>query len=214
MRTDLLQAPGIAQSRMLLVQFLQFMFAQVQGLQFLGLVTQEIQFRRPVPGGLLEFGQSAPGLVVLVVESGHGPGKRLVTGILVQQAPLIRASEQGLVGVLAVDIHQSLAQFLERLDRYRAAVDKGPGSAVAHQDTAQDALAGVVQGMFGEPVPDLVSIGGVEHGGNLGPLAAGANHGIVRPVPQRQPQGIDEDGLTRAGFSGESAHSRPKAQLH
>jgi len=123
------------------------------------------------------------------------------------------ALEQRLVGVLAVDVHQLLAQFAQALHRCRLAVDIAAGAAVGAHRAAQDALAVEVEFPLFQPLTHGGQSADLEGGADLGAVAAGAHGAAVGAIAQYQAQGVEQDGFAGAGFAGEHGHAGDELQF-
>ena len=130
-----------------------------------------------------------------------------MTAIGIHQGALVVGPQQGLVGVLAVDVDQEVAQVLELAATRRSAIDEGARAALSHQQPAHDALAVIVQGLRGQPVSGRGAVGEIEAGDHLGAFLAGTDHGGIGLVPQGQAQGIDQDGFSGPGLAGQGGEA-------
>ena len=83
------------------------------------------------PGMALRDGKP---LLSFAVQGGDPRGQVPVTAEIVQQLPLHGATQQRLMLVLAVDIHQHFAEFPQRLHRCRLAVDVATRATAAVDD--------------------------------------------------------------------------------
>src|SRR5690606_6983885 len=117
----------------------------------------------------------------------------------VQRLPLGVAAEQRLVGVLAVDVHQELAQLAHQLQRYRAAVDEAFGAAALLDYPPQQAFAVGAKLVLFQPARRIAVGINLEGGGDLGAVGAGANGIALDAIAQAQAQGVEQNGLARAG---------------
>ena len=150
-------------------------------------------------------------LQCLVVGCDRG-GLVLQSGIGVQQQALLGGPQQRLVRMLPVDVQQQGAQLAQCRLRGLGAVDVGARTALAHQHPAQQAKALVVQVVFPQPGRGLRAVAQVELAGHLGALAPLADHAGIGLVAEGEPQGVDQDGLARAGLAGERGHAGPQVQ--
>ena len=111
---DLLELAQIAQAPLLLVQFQDLLGGHPQGLQLTDLIAQQVEAGGAVGALGLEVAQQlGRGPDSARTELGHRPGQVDMAAVGVEQVALGRGAQQGLVGVLAVDVHQALAELLE-----------------------------------------------------------------------------------------------------
>ena len=180
----------LAQLRLLLLQ--SFLLAVLQGksIQFFHLITQQLNagfglvcVLPPLFQFLVGVAPGFPGCPGIV-------GKGFRAGKLIQQFSVGVLAQQGLVLVLAVNVHQHAAQFLELGKRTGLAVNEGSGAALLADATAQDAVFGVIQFLLFQPVPGLGNARNVKACGNVGPLGAMAYRAGIRTTTHGQPQGI------------------------
>ena len=143
----------------------------------------------------------------------HGRALGLVAGVGVEQGQLAGAGEQGLVLVLAVDLHQHSGQLGQLRQGHRTAVDPGPRAAVGADHPPQLALAVLVQLVGGQPGQGGGVRGQGELGGQLGPLAAVADHPAVGAQAGQEAQGVHQQGLAGAGLAGNDGHARAEFQF-
>ena len=202
----------MGQAPLLPIQLLDVPRRQAQAFEFLDLEAQQVQARRPLrPLGEEGAQPVLPGAVV-AKEAGQFPDLAGLAGVAVQELALGGGAQQGLVGMLAMDVHQVLAQGLELVAAGESTVDVGPGTAAGRQQAADGAIAIAVaflrQVLLHQPVPGRGHGGQVEAGRHLGPLATRPDHARVGPVPQGEAQGVDEDGFTGPGLAGEGGHAR------
>ena len=123
--------------------------------------------------------------------------------VLVEQRELGGALQQRLVRVLAVHVEQELAEFAQLRQRHRGTVDVRLAAAAgvdgpAHQHARFVRVADVLR-----PHPLDHRGSGAELGADLRARRAFAHHVGVGALAEREQQGVDEDGLARAGLAGE-----------
>ena len=105
--------------------------------------------------------------------------------IAVEQSALRGRTQQRLVCMLAVYIHQPLARLAQLLQGRRVAVDEGARAAAAVHHAPQQAIAVVIgQIIFSEPSLQGCDLGDIELRSNFGTLATGAHHRGFAPVAQ------------------------------
>jgi hypothetical protein len=136
-----------------------------------------------------------------------------VAGVGVQQFPLHRFAQQGLVGMLAVYVDQQGPQVYAILQGGGITIDVGATASLVGDDPAQQAFFTDVQ----VPFPEPGCRGGygphVETGDNLGAITAGAHRLGVSPVSQAKSQGIQHDGLPGARLAGNDSHAGRELHL-
>jgi len=125
----------------------------------------------------------------------------------VEQVELARGLEQPLVLVLAVHLHERVAEPLEEADRDRGVVDEGAMAAAARELAADHDLA-VLHGQsrlieHGHHA----AVGHGEHRLDGGGLGVGANHIGLRPRAAHQENRVDQDGLAGAGLAREDVEA-------
>ena len=110
------------------------------------------------------------------------------------------------MGVLAVDVHESLAEFAHLRDRHGRGVDPGAAAALDVDRAAQDDGVGLVESGRGEPL--FHARGHVEFGAHLGALGAFADQARVAARAEHELERVDENGFARAGFTGQTRQPR------
>ena len=159
------------------------------------LEAQEIQLPRPGPVVAAEVGQrrfDRPQLRSRRLQGGQVDGPEAVEG-----GPLGRALQQGLVGVLAVEVDQLLPRLAQGRGGGQPAVDVGPAPPVGGDDPAEDDLLVVP----GEATLDD------------GLVAGGADQDGIGPAADQQLHGLDQQGLARAGLPRQGGHARAQHEL-
>ncbi len=210
---SLQQAAGVGQPPVFGLQLGQFALGQIQFFQLPDLVAQQFQPVVALAGGLAQPVQFR--LLVAPVPEGFRQfaEQAAMAGEVVQQLALGLTAQQGLVLVLAVQIHQHLAQLSQAGGRCRLAVDEGLRGAIGGDHPADDALAGAVQFVFLQPGLGLGRIVGAEGDADFGLIGPVADHAGVGPIAQRQPQGIEQDRFAGAGLAGEHGQSTLQGQF-
>ena len=132
----------------------------------------------------------------------HGGGDRCKLFVRVEQRALIAGIEQGLVGMLAVDVDEQAAERLQVLEIHGLAVDEGTRPPIRADEPAQRARRVVVEPALGEPAESTVVFRHVERHADLRTLRVVANGGGVRSVAQGEPERIDENGFAGARLAG------------
>ncbi|MNV03625.1 hypothetical protein D3C71_939020 [compost metagenome] len=169
------------------LQFTQLVFQEADAITHIALARQRFGFvdqRLPAGGSLADL--AALGLV-----AGEG----------IQQRQLRGPRQQGLLFVLAVDLHQGASQFGQLGQGDRAAVDPGTRAAVGADDPAQLALVLVVQFVLAQPAPRRGVLRGREFGRELGARGAVADHAAVGAQAGQEAQGVDHQRLACAGLA-------------
>ena len=183
------------------VDFLDFCFQPLQVFSLVGILQQ------PLFHGF-------PGFVVghefflVFFQQGLEPWFQVV-----QDGESRPGGQQGLVLVLAVDVHQLAGQTGEHVHRHLPLVYKSlalaPGSDLPAEEQG---VFPQIQIQFPEDVMDIFQPLDVEH--RLDPVE-------IRPFPQVVPagpaaqynaEGVDQDGFPGAGFPGE--HIEPRGKVH
>ncbi len=115
---------------------------------------------------------------------------------------------QRLVGVLAVQVHQPLAERGELRERHRLAVDESARAALRIEHATHQHLALVAgQRVLREPGAYAGCVGHVERGGQLRPLGARTNLANLETVAEQQPERVEQDRLACAGLAGQHGES-------
>ena len=200
------QLAGVGQLPLLAFQVRDFALRQIQRRQFPQVIAQNIEPGVAFGGGLPQVAQlppqPTPGLILL----DQFCDQRLVAGVVVQQLPLGLAPQQGLMLVLAVNIHQPFTQFPQRLGRLGHAVDVAARAASTGDDPPQLAFPVAVQVALGQPGARRRQGIEIEQGAEIGPFRPMADHVAVGAVAQQQTDGVHQDGFAGAGFAGDRGH--------
>ena len=187
-------------------------FARFDGqlLQFVNLPLEPFALVQHVGGVGFEFFQlfrhCAPGFI------GGSDCTRVGAGLAVEQSALGLGLHQGLVGVLAMDVHQQVAQFAQLGGSGGHAVDVGLAAASVVDHPAQQRAA-----LFHRELVRLQPLGGLgggrKIGGDVGLGRAFAHHAGIAPAAQGQCQRIDQDRFAGPGFAGEDGKACGKFQF-
>ena len=126
----------------------------------------------------------------------------------VDQRALRVGGEQRLMGMLAVQVDQELADLRQLGERGRAAVDPRAALALGIERAAdqQFGFAGrrvAGQPLQREPFGDVGPVVHIELGREFGPVGAGAQLSLLEAVAQQECQRIEQDRLAGARFAGE-----------
>ena len=120
-------------------------------------------------------------------------------------------SQQGLVLMLAVDIHQMAGQPAEHVHRHLPFVHESLAlSGRSHLAPEEQGIFPQIQVQFPEDVMDILHAFDVEH--RLDPVGVRSFPQVIHagPAPQHNAEGIDEDGFAGAGLPGEHIEARCK----
>ena len=131
------QLAAVGQALVLFVNLLEFSRQRVKFVQLFKLILQQIGAGGALLALLLMLGQLAAALVPLAIVLGHTLSKRILTGIAVEQRFLVFGFGQQLVGMLAVDLDQQLAQLAQLRERDGGAVDEAARAAVGADHPAK-----------------------------------------------------------------------------
>ena len=187
--------------------------AQRQRVQFVQLVSELLQALRAAGGARFRLVQCAAGRLPAGVGVGDGVQQRSGAGVAVQQRPLRGRSQQGLIGVLAVDVHQQLPELAQQAGRHRAAIDVRPRAAVGAHGAAQDAVAAVGQVVGIQPGQRCGHRRDVEHGRHLGLLGADPDRLGARAFAQGQQQRVHHQRFAGAGLAGQRGEAGFELEL-
>ena len=135
------QLVGVGQSSLFAFQFRHFALRQIQRHQLPQVIAQDVQPGVALAAGLPQRAQVLSQLAPIAVTFRQFRHEGLIAGVVVQQLPLGLAPQQRLVFMLAVDVHQQLAQLPQCLGRLRHAVDVVARTAAAGDHPSQMAVA-------------------------------------------------------------------------
>ncbi|MNI65214.1 hypothetical protein D3C73_1207070 [compost metagenome] len=124
-----------------------------------------------------------------------------VAGIGVQQGQLRRTRQQGLLLMLAMDLHQQAGEVGQLRQGDRATVDPRARAAVGADHAAQLALVVIVQLVAGQPLAGGLQLVQCELGRQFGPGRAVADHAAVGAQAGQEAQRVDHQRLARAGLA-------------
>jgi len=207
------QAAGVGLAGVFRVERGDFLHTQSGRFQLAELVAQQF-----VAGGAVVFaaghlGQAVTQFLPLPVQCADLRHQGGVAGIGIQQFPLHGRTQQRLVFVLAVNVHQGFAQFAQQLHGGRLAIDVSAGTAVTAEDAPQLALVAQVHVMVGEPCLHRRVGADIEAGGNLGAVLAVADPVAVRAITQHQAERVDQDRFAGARFASECRHAGRQLEI-
>jgi len=189
-----------------------------QRLQLVGGMAQKIRFTRGAlhAGAMLveHRGGGAPCLPQLLQRG----DLLLEAGERIQQATVGRGIDQRALVMLAVNFDQRGAYRLQGLHADRLVVDEGAGTAIGQLHPAQDHLAGifsarVVKAVVAQDQSRRMTLGHVEHRSDLALLHAVPDQARVAAAAERQREGIEQDGLAGAGFTGQHRQATRKFDI-
>ena len=185
---------------------------QPQRRQLLHLVAQQLEPRVAVACLAVELERAIEQPEPDTVRDAHLADERGELAVAVEQLALRGTSGQGLKFVLAVDVDEDVAGLAQQLHRYRLPVQIGARAAVGADDPAHGELAGGVQRLLLEPLPQLARrLAELEGAADFSALAAVAHHLRAGTAAGEQLQRVHQDRLAGAGLAGE--HREPGAQL-
>ncbi|KAG1316537.1 hypothetical protein G6F62_013424 [Rhizopus arrhizus] len=171
---------GMRQPGVLGLQRIPFVRAQRQLVQFLNLPLDAIALRRQAGGVFLCGFQLPRPRAPLLPGLADGLAQIAMAAVSVQQVALGIGAHQALMGMLAVDVDQAVAQFAQLGDGGGRAVDIGAAAALRIDDAAQRQFVVGVDLAFGQP--GVQRLGRVEDGGDVGAGRAFTQHAGVAAV--------------------------------
>ena len=136
--------------------------------------------------------------------------KFLIHAEVIQQALMGGPLQQGMMFMLAVDIHQHVTQIFQVGQGYRRSIDIAAGAPVVIHDPAQQALMRVRlqdQIVVGEPGLRGLDVTDREFGHDISTARAGPHDGFIGPVPERESQSAQNNRFSRACFAGNNGHA-------
>ena len=128
----------------------------------------------------------------------------------IQEAQMVILVEEGSGIMLAVDVNQLDSQLAQNGHGHQAPVDPADVFSVQKNLPLNHGFRVIVHPVFGKP-GKFRHLG--KHRPDGGLLGAGADHIPIGPLPQDGGDGIDDDGLTRAGFTGEHVEAPVKGDI-
>gem|GEM_PF-2670053 len=129
-------------------------------------------------------------------------------GVRIEQRTLRIGFEQGLVRMLAMDVHQPFARLTQLAERRRPAVDESTRAPALVDYPPQQKGTGVALEFRGaQPCAQFGQRLNVEFGTDVRAFAIRAHHGRIAALAQGQCQRVDEDGFAGAGLAGEHSES-------
>ena len=183
-------------------QLREFIDLPLQPLDPDGLFARAMTGRFQCPGRLLPLLPVLPKLGQLPFLSGHA----------VEQLALGARPQQMLRLVLAMNVHQLLAQLAQPRNRARVAVDLCPRTAVLLDDAPQQQGTRITgQIVFGQPGGQRVVDAELRR--DVGPLGPFADQRGIAASAQHQAHRIQQDRLARAGLAGQYGEARPEFDL-
>ncbi len=144
------------------------------------------------------------GLVPVVPRAGHGPAQGRETAETVNERALHLGRRERLMRVLAMQVDEALAGFLQLGERRGSAVDPGATPALAVQRSPQEErTVGRGEIVSVQPLGDLWTVVHVEGGGQLGPVGARPQLAQLETIAQQQRQSVEQDRLACTRLSGQ-----------
>ena len=133
--------------------------------------------------------------------------ERLGAGVRIEQLALRRRAQQRLVRVLAMQVEEPFAGFLELRERRRMAVDETARAAGAVERAAQHQASRIADEIaLGEP--GFHGFGHFELAGDLGTLGAFAHERGIGPAADEELDRVHEQRLAGARLAGEGGEAR------
>lgn len=180
---------------------------EASGLDFLGLVREEVALLMDGGGVVTAEAQEIPVEgIALVDEGGDGTtqGQEVAEGV--EDVELACGLEQGLVVMGPVEVHEALAKGGQRGEGGGRAVDELSVDAVGGDGASDDegpGLAGVEAGRREDVIHGGLATGGMEDGLDGAQVGACPDRSAVGTLADDELDGSQDDGLARAGFAGE-----------
>ncbi len=182
-------------------------------LQLIGGVAQIVRLAGGTLHGRTMFVEHAVGGAPCVPKLLQRGDILLEAGERIEQAPVRRGVDQRALVMLAVNLDQRRANRLQGLHADRLVVDEGAGTAVGKLHPAQDHLTGIVEPVVAEDRLGRMTLGDIEHRGDLPLFDAVTDEAGVAAAAERQRERIEEDGFARAGFAGQHREATGKLDI-
>jgi hypothetical protein len=115
--------------------------------------------------------------------------------------------------MLAMDFNQKIAELADEADTGRLVIDPSLAAAISRHPAAQDqrfAQFDINAGIGDQGVHRMI-VGYLERGRSTALIAARADLRAIGPLPGREAEGAEEDGLAGAGFASQRAQASFKA---
>ena len=204
------QGLRVRQAGVALVQLFPFIVGRGQLVQLANLPQQAFALARQVGLVALRLGQRALRLLPRIPRGLCGA--QVGTGVAVEQGAHGGGARQALPGVLAVDVHQPLAQLAQLAQGGGRSVD--PRAALArriNRAAQQQRFAVVVKTLLDQPRRG--GVGRVELGSQIAPRLAFAHPKGIAPAAQHELQRVNQNGFACAGLAGQRGEACFKIQL-
>ena len=204
---------GVGEAAQLRAKLGRFTLLRVERVQLVALKGEIVDTPFPLaaldgPGGL-ELGVDRVEAPVQLPD----PGDELrVSGRRVEDPKLLRRPKEGVVRVLALQVHQAGAEIPQGPGRDRGIVDPGARAPVRSDPAPEDRFSAILEPELPAELRHLVEARRIEGGRDLGPLRTRTHHRAGRTAAEREAERVDEDGFSRAGLPGENG--QPGAELH
>ena len=211
---QLSQTPPLRPQQLLALQLSILARPEVRGGDLLDLIAQQVFARPPIR-------QRVPALGQARLELPPPRKRRLVSHAcvgepaeLVEQVQLHRRSEEGLVIVLAVDVHEESTESLEDAERGRPAIDMDTVPPRAREDAAENHLgcAALQKILLVQELCDGTGFLEGEDPRDFGFLSARSDQISRGAPPYQEVHRIHEDGLSGARLAGEDRETVRKLQ--
>jgi hypothetical protein len=177
-------------------------------------VGEQIALARGGALRLLPRGALVGELVPRGVARGDFSGRGLASAERIEQHPLAIALQEQLVLVLAMDVHQHLAQLAKLRGGGGPAIHEAARARTGIHGAAQDAGAiALVQVLRRQPIAHGGELLDVEIRAHLGARRARAHDARIRAPAQGQSERIHEDRFARARLAGERGESRRQLEI-
>ncbi len=122
--------------------------------------------------------------------------------------------EQPALLELALDLDEAVAEFAQQPDARRLVVDKGAAAAVRTEQPAQhDGLALAIEPGLAQDRMRRVVAPDREFGRYGGLRRSGPHEPGLRPLAERQPERVEQDGFAGPGLAGQYAKSRTQGEI-
>src|SRR6267142_2983664 len=122
--------------------------------------------------------------------------------------------EQRLVSVLSMDVDEPLSGLAQLTHGSGVPVDETARAPVpVHHPPQQQAVRIALERLFSDPTAQLGQGLDSELGSRVRALCARADLLASRAITERKRQGVDEDGFSGAGLTGQRGESRPKFEI-
>ena len=136
--------------------------------------------------------------------------------IPVQKIAVPTRIDEAAIIMLAMQFDQCWRNFAQQRHAHRLIIDKGPATAISLEAPADHQRFARLYRHFGISQNSAQSVRQgrkVETGRHAGLIFARTHQCSLSPIPQNQPQCIEQDRFTCTGFAGQHAQPRPKGKV-